>query len=155
MFNNYRNRQFQISERTLDDAISGLKSELRGEFLSEASRATIFEDARRPIRVFESWARLFPQPRPLLIGVSFSLVLMLALLFAQPYSIAPGQHPAKILASKDGGNVVFTVTNGRRDHHVYKSTDPARFGVKEVPESGGRFSDQADNGIELVFYRVE
>jgi len=155
MFNNYKNSPRRVSERYLDDAISGLKSELHGSVLSESARATIFSGATRPLALWESLALLLPRPRPILIAISVPLVLTLALVLSQPRPIAPEQSPAKILASKEDGKVVFTVGNGRRDHHVYKSTDPARFGVKEVPESGGRFSDQMENGIELVFYRVE
>lgn len=144
-----------LSERNLDDAISALKSELPGEALSESSRATIFDAARRSFGVFESLAFFFPRSRTIVLAVSFPLVLTLTLLFSLPHSVTPGRHPVKITASKDDGNVVFTVANGRSEHRVFKSTDPARFGAKEVPVVRGRFSDRSDNGLELVFYRVD
>jgi len=155
MFKNFRNEQSRMSENELNLAIDALRSELRGEALSESSRSVIFEQARRPLRVFESLAFLFPRSQAILIAVSVPLVLTLAMLFSLPRSIAPGPQFEKLVAAKDDGNVVFTVANGRSEHRVFKSTDPSRFGAKEIPAVGGRFSDVADSGVELVFYRVD
>lgn len=149
MFKNLRNDQ------SLDDAIALLKSESHPEVLSESSRAAIFELARRPLGGIESLSFLFPRAQKLVTAVSFPLVVTVALLFSLPSSLGPERHTAKLLASKDDGNVVFTVANGRSHHRVFKSTDPTRFGAKEVQAVEGRFLDHADNGIELVFYRVE
>jgi hypothetical protein len=143
-----------LSEMHLNDAIRSLKSNLRSEALSEASRARIFDAARQPLGRFEALAFLFPQARTVAAALAFPLVLTMALLLSLPSPIAPGRQ-AKIVATKNGENVVFTVANGHKEHRVFKSTDPTRFGVKEVPEVGGRFSDRADNGVELVFYRVD
>lgn len=142
-----------VTERMLEEAIKGLRAEQASEVLSEPARARIFDGMRRPLGKFEALAFLFPQAR-VAAAVAFPLVLTLALLLSLPGSIAPGRQP-KIVAYKDSGNVVFTVANGHKDHRVFKSTDPTRFGVKEVPGVGGRFSDRADNGIDLVFYRVD
>jgi hypothetical protein len=155
MFRNLKNEQSRMSELGLDEAIGLLKTEMCSEALSESSRAVIFEQARRPFRVFESLAFFFPRTQSILIAVSVPLVLTLALLFSLPHSIAPGQQFEKIVAAKDDGNVVFTVANGSNDHRVFMSTDPARFGAKEIPAVGGRFSDRAESGVELVFYRVD
>jgi hypothetical protein len=155
MFKNFKNEHSHAAETLLDDAIGALKSELHGEVLSSASRAVIFEEARRPLRVFESLAFLFPRSQAILIAVSVPLVLTLALLFSLPHSLAPGQQFEKIVAAKDDGNVVFTVAAGNGPHRVFASTDPARFGAKEIPAVGGRFSDRAESGVELVFYRVD
>ena len=144
-----------MSEKSLEDAIALLKSELHDEALSEASRAIIFDGARRPFRAFESLAFLFPGTRTFVIAVSFPLVVALVVLLYLPHPIVPGGSPAKIAASKDDVNVVFTIADGRKHHRVFKSTDPARFGAKEVPVVGGRFSDRSENGLELVFYRVD
>jgi hypothetical protein len=155
MFKNFKNEQSRISETLLDDAIGALKSELRGEVLSESSRAIIFDQARRPSGVFESLAFLFPRSQTILIAVSVPLVLTLALLFSLPHSLAPGPQFEKIVAAKDDGNVVFTVASESGQHRVFASTDPARFGAKEIPAVGGRFSDRQESGVELVFYRVD
>jgi hypothetical protein len=155
MFKNSNNEQSLTTETLLDDAIGALKSELRGEVLSGSSRALIFDQARRPLGVFESLAFLFPRSQAILIAVSVPLVLTLALLFSLPHSFAPGQQFEKIVAAKDDGNVVFTVANGTGQHRVFASTDPARFGAKEIPALGGRFSDRKESGVELVFYRVD
>ena len=142
-----------VPERILDSAIEDLKAESFSEVLSESARSRIFDGMRRPVGTFEALAFLFPHVR-VAAAVAFPLVLTLALLLSVPSSFAPGRQP-KIVAYKDNGNVVFTVAKGHRDHRVFKSTDPTRFGVKEVPEVGGRFADRADNGIDLVFYRVD
>jgi len=155
MFNNLNNEQSRISDSGLDEAIGALRLELRDEVLSESSRASIFDHAKRPFRVFESLAYLFPRSQAMAVAVAVPLVLTLAMLFSLPHSIAPGQQFEKILAAKDDGNVVFTVANGGNAHRVFKSTDPTRFGVKEIPAVDGRFSDLAENGVELVFYRVD
>jgi hypothetical protein len=155
MFKNLNKEQSQISDALLDDAIKGLKSELAGESLSGASRAVIFDRARRPSGVFESLAFLFPRPQGILFAVSVPLVLTLALLFSLPHSLAPGRPFERILAAKDDGNVVFTVASGGGRHRVFASTDPSRFGAKEIPAVGGRFSDLQESGVELVFYRVD
>jgi len=155
MFRKFKNEQSRMAETSLDQAIGALRSELRNEILSESSRAVIFDEARRPFRVFESLALLFPRSQAILIAVSVPLVLTLALLFSMPHSIAPGSQFEKIVAAKDGGEVVFTVADGNSAHRVFKSTDPAKFGAKEVPAVGGRFADRTENGVELVFYRVD
>ena len=144
-----------MTEMNLEQAIGALRSELRNEVLSESSRAAIFDEARRPFRVFESLALLFTRSQAILIAVSVPLVLTLALLFSMPHSIAPGSQFEKIVAAKEGGDVVFTVVDGNSAHRVFKSTDPAKFGAKEIPAVGGRFEDRANNGVELVFYRVD
>jgi hypothetical protein len=155
MFDNLKNEQSQQSESLLNDAIGALKSEMRGEVLSSSSRAVIFDQVRRPLGVFESLAFLFPRSQAILIAVSVPLALTLALLFSLPHSLAPGRQFERIVAAKDDGNVVFTVANGNGQHRVFASTDPARFGAKEIPAVGGRFSDRAESGVELVFYRVD
>ena len=142
-----------VAEQILDKSVEGLKAESSSGVLSESARALIFDDMRRPVGRFEALAFLFPHVR-VATALAFPLVLTLGLLLSLPSSIAPGRQP-KIAAYKDNGNVVFTVANGHKEHKVFKSTDPTRFGVKEVQQVRGRFADSADNGIELVFYRVD
>lgn len=142
-----------VSERILDNAIEDLKAELSSETLSGSARTRIFDEMRRPLGRFEALAFLFPHVR-VASALAVPLALTLALLLSLPGSIAPGRQP-KVVAYKDNGNVVFTVANGHKDHRIFKSTDPTRFGAKEVQEVGGRFSDRTNNGIELVFYRVD
>lgn len=148
----------RISDGSLDEAIALLRSELALDVLSAASRGTIFEQARRPAGALESLAASIPRAWTLALAASFPLAVTLALLLPLQRPPLMGKNSIdfpRIIASKDDGNVVFTVANGRSDHHVFKSTDPARFGAKEVKEVGGRFEDPTNNGVELVFYRVD
>ena len=141
------------TDRNLENAIQSLKTELRAEVLSDRSRARVFDEVRRPLGWLEAVGFYFPHAR-VAAAITMPVALTAGLLLSLPISNGPGRHP-KILAHKDNENVVFTVSNGHRDHRVFKSTDPTRFGVKEVDDVGGRFSDRANNGIELVFYRVD
>jgi hypothetical protein len=64
----------------------------------------------------------------------------------------PPRDTLRIEASKQGGDVVFTITNGEGTHQVRKSDAPNE---RIVVRNGGSFRDDASGGPDLVFYRID
>jgi hypothetical protein len=139
----------------LDSAIAELRQATSRESLSEAGRARIvaeawrqqqdqpgaFEPSTRPAR-WVGWMAAFP--------IAASVLVALA-----PDRDAPSTARfARV--DKVGDEVVFHVANGNADHKVTRSTDPSSFNPKaEQDVSDGRYSDRANSGPVVVFYKLD
>ena len=63
---------------------------------------------------------------------------------------------AQVRVAKHGDRVVFTIANGDRAHSVYESTDPNRFDSSgRLSTTAGSFVIRADEGADLVFYKID
>lgn len=140
----------------LDRAIAGLRD--GGEDrLSDAARNRIVEaawqESRDAAEVFEP--RFRPARWLVLVG---AVPVAAAALVILSSNLGDGtSHEARFTgAEKNGDEVVFTIADGRGPHTVVKSTDPTRFNPAAAASTdGGRYTDQANNGPVLVFYRID
>jgi len=77
-------------------------------------------------------------------------------LFADRLGEPTNHGPLTVRAAKNGDEVVFTIANGGRAHRVFKSSVPTNFDPSTaVTVRDGSFRDSADDGSDLVFYRID
>jgi len=90
------------------------------------------------------------------VAVTPVLVLTLALGYLGLSGSDRGAGDATVRVTKQGGDVVFLIANGTRDHRVYKSTTPAgRDSWKAYTTTTGSFRDRLHSDADLVFYRID
>lgn len=139
----------------LDSAIAQLKEATSRDSLSDGARARIVAEAwnqhqDRP-EAFE------PSTRPARwVGWMAALPIAASVLVA----LAPEQDktsgPRFAQVEKVGDEVVFHVVNGNTEHTVTRSTDPSSFNPKaEQQVADGRYSDRANSGPVVVFYKLD
>jgi hypothetical protein len=131
--------------------------------ISEFGRRRILNtvsNLRAQGRVPEASTPLFQPTRSLVLGTALPVVAMtvvLGLLLAQSGWIGtelPAQT-TRIEALKQGGEVVFVITNGDQAHRISKSSRPDGNAEGEVFTAQGEFRDRLDAGADLVFYRID
>jgi hypothetical protein len=102
--------------------------------------AAIFVPARRL-----AWATIVPA----VLGVVFAVLIHMG-----GDSTVTGT--ARLLVDKQDGKVVFSVANGDREHYVYKSYVPGRFGSQPAARMrDGVYVDSEGNGSEITYYRID
>lgn len=150
-----RNR---AADSLLDEAVQAArKAATRGTgTLSDDTRAAILEGAFRNAAPAEPLPALFVPTWKAAMATGFMVVLGTAGLML-PSLTGSGDHGStpRLVAFKDGAEVVFEIRNGDRPHQVRKSTDAERFRAGAVTVEDGRFRDLAESGPVLVFYRVD
>ncbi len=149
-------RGAQALERALGAWRSALEKPGR---LSDEARSRILDGALNPpARETAAGLPLFVPARRLALAaiVPAALGLLLALLVTGHSGNLAGRIGPKIVASKQNGQVVFSIANGKRAHYVYRSSAPNRIGTGS-PEKvvGGVFTDTMAGGPDIVFYRVD
>lgn len=146
----------------LDQALADWRAaEKRPEALSGPARERILEAAGQ-----EGTRRVrFELPSPLFLPArSFALAALLPLLvlslavgsFLLPTGSGTDGAAPRLLASRQGDEVVFVIANGDRPHQVLKAADPRGLeGAEPVEVEAGTFRDRLDSGTDLVFYRID
>ncbi len=132
------------------------------ERLSPAARATILSEATRAGASPRPFSALFPPTLRAVTaaGLPVAAGLLLAAVIGRAPVEAPGAPergaPAAVVqVAKVGDEVRFTIANGRRSHHVYRSEAPDRFEGRGFRVTDGAYADRLDDGSTLVFYRIE
>lgn len=149
-------------DETLDQALADWRRSERGsERLSAPARERILEAAGRGggqrVR-FESAVPLFLPARRFALATVLPLLILSV---AAGYLLLPAGPAEKagaprLLASRQGEEVVFVIANGDRPHTVSRVTDPRGLEAGEpVAVEQGVFRDRADSGEDLVFYRID
>jgi hypothetical protein len=111
-------------------------------------------------RVPEASTPLFPPTRSWVLATALPVVAMtvvLGLLLVQSEWVRT-ELPARttrIEVLKQGGEVVFVITNGQQAHRISKSSNPEGNAEGEVFTAQGEFRDRLDAGADLVFYRID
>jgi len=83
--------------------------------------------------------------------LALTAVLMVAGDRGRELGMAP-----QLSAAKVHGQLVFTLANGKRDHLIYRSTDPQTFDRSAaIKMSRNRYAEDATGGPTLVFYRID
>lgn len=138
----------------LGRATAALRATDRPEELADSRRQAIVAAAWKEAQDgTASWTPTFRPARWLaLVGLAPVALAIVAVLM-----VGPASPDARIAgADKVGDDVVFTIANGNHPHTVVRSTDPAHFNDKaKLPVADGRFTDQANNGPVIVFYRLD
>ncbi len=127
----------------------------RHRIVSESLRPT---SARRampalssPFLPFSRWA----------LGAAVPAMILAVLLGIWAEPRPSGQFAATdvytvIQVSKEGGDVVFLIANGKPSHQVYKSDAPYGFRSNSPQQTrDGQYRDGLSGGPDLVFYRIE
>jgi hypothetical protein len=154
----YRRREQGVLDRALADWRAARKAPER---LSGPARERILEAAGR-----DRTRRIALElPSPLFLPARrFALAAVLPLLvlsLAVGYLLLPGRSgldgsAPRLLASRQGDEVVFVIANGDRPHRVVKVTDPRETGAGQaVDVEQGVFRDRLDSEASLVFYRID
>ena len=139
----------------LDSAIAELREATSRESLSDESRARIVAEAWRQQQ--ERPDAFEPSTRPARwVGWMAALPIAASVLVA----LAPEQEksagPRFAQVEKVGDEVVFHIANGGTEHTVTRSTDPSSFNPKAEREvANGRYSDRANSGPVVVFYKLD
>ena len=141
----------------LDDALAAWRGTSPDETLSGAARTALFSDVRemgqRDDKAFvpgltRAWRWAFLGSVPV---VAIAAVLMVAGEHGRPIGTAPRLSSAKV-----GGQLVFTLANGKTEHLIYRSTDPQLFDRSAaVKMAKNRYAEDATGGPNLVFYRID
>ena len=96
----------------------------------------------------------FPVQRVLLAG-GVPLALAAGVLAVLVHLVPTPSGPVGLQAAKDGDQVVFTLANGGQAHYVYKSNVPDHFDRANAVRVQGRFSDSAEGGSDIVYYKID
>ena len=139
----------------LDRAIAQLRNPATGESLSDEGRARIVAAAWRQHQ--DRPDAFAPSTRPpRWVGWLAALPIAASVLVA----LAPEQEQSSGArfagVEKVGDRVVFHIADGDANPTVTRSTDPSRFNPKaEQQVADGRYSDRADSGPVVVFYKLD
>ena len=128
--------------------------------LSEGARERILATARRHAPLEEPLPSLFTPGSRLLVAGALPVLLAGALLIGVdgnvPSPVPTGEAPPVVTVVKQGEQVTFSISNGGREHPVYRSTDPGRFDTSSgVAVTDGAYIDRIDDDADLVFYRID
>lgn len=151
-------RRDRAGDEHLDEAIRAARSAAarRSDSLSQDARSRILDRSYREATANEPLPAVFVPTWKAAMATGFMIVLGTAGLVV-PF-VSPGNDlgaTPRLIAYKDGPEVVFEIRNGDRPHEVRKSTDAERFRAGAVTVENGRFRDLAESGPVLVFYRVD
>ncbi len=135
----------------------------RTEHLSPGARHRIVSEALRPSSARRAMPALsspfLPFSRWALGAAVPAMILAVVLgIWAEPRQqdqlAAVGD--TRIQVSKEGGEVVFLIANGKPSHQVYKSDAPYGFRSSAPQQTrNGRYRDGLSGGPDLIFYRIE
>ena len=128
--------------------------------LSDEARDRILGEAVRHAPVEEPLPSLFTPGRRLLVAGALPVLLAGALLMGIDGEVrdpaSSGEQPPVVSAEKHGDQVTFSISNGGRQHTVYRSTDPGRFEASSgVDVTDGTYVDRISDDADLVFYRID
>jgi hypothetical protein len=151
----FRHERKNDADRALEHAIACWKESVPPERLSEGARGRILRQAVEtqemqpvPTRLRSAAWRILASALPVAVIGLFAIVLA--------DRTGESDHALRIRATKAGGEVIFSIANGRSTHSVYKSNDPNGFGTAaRLTVHGGSFRDAVDDESGLVFYRIE
>jgi len=141
----------------LDDAVAAWRRDTQDETLSESARTALFSEVRAMgdgsgavfvpnlTRVWR-WAFLGSVP-----VVALTAGLLMIGDRGRPVTSAP-----QLTAAKVQGQLVFTLSNGKTEHLVYRSTNPQSFDrASAVKMARNQYVEDATGGPALVFYRID
>ncbi len=148
----------RFDDDPLRRAARGLRSADAGARLSRATRAAIVERATVPAREESpKFTSLFVPMRRLAWLGTVPAVLVAVLIATLPH--APERRASngpRLEAAKQGGEIVFTIANGKAVHTVVRSDVPYRFDESRAERVRDRtFRDSAESGPALVFYKID
>ena len=147
-----------MKEEVLDQAIAEWRQvSLPEETFSAEARSRILQAAfAASLDVAGSPSGFRPVLRRVVLGVIPVLAVAVVLLFSDRAGDPSKQAPVRVGAMKNGSEVVFTIANGHRSHSVYKSSVPNKFDhASALQIRDGAFRDAVEDGLGLVFYRIE
>jgi hypothetical protein len=128
--------------------------------LSADVRSRIIDEALSHAPAEKALPSLFTPGRRLLVAGALPVVLAAALLMGidgdvrAPVSTGEGSSVVSVV--KEGDQVTFSISNGGRQHTVYRSTDPVQFEPSSgVAVTDGAYVDRVSDDADLVFYRIE
>ncbi len=136
----------------------------RTERLSSRARSRIVAEAMRPASARRAMPPLSAPFLPFsrwALGAAVPAAILAVVLgvWSGPdgqLQMAGMDAETRIQVSKDGGDVVFLIANGKASHQVYKSDAPYGFRSSAPQETqNGRYRDGLSGGPDLVFYRIE
>ena len=144
------------STDNLDDAIAAWRRDARDESLSDGARTALFSEVRTSDgasdgafvpAVTRAWRWAFLGSVPVV-----ALAAVLVMVGDRGRTLSTPQ----LTAAKVQGQLVFTLSNGKTDHLVYRSTDPQSFDrASAVKMARNRYTENATGGPALVFYRID
>ncbi len=147
------NNRTDIPRDVLNEAMEAWRKTAPADSLSESSRSALFLEVQAIGETSGSYLpRLTQAWRWAFLG-SIPVVALAAMLM-----VAVDRHPAtaQLAAAKIGNQVVFTLSNGRTDHVLYRSTDPHAFDrAAAVKMARNKYTESAAGGPALVFYRID
>ena len=142
-------------EEALDSVIAVWKAAPRPERLSDETRRSILRETLENLDGQPVATGLRSAAWRILAGALPVAAIGLLAVMLVDRGVEP-THPLRVRATKAGGEVIFSIANGNRDHSVYKSSVPNRFGASaQLQVRGGSFRDTVDDDSGLVFYRIE
>lgn len=142
-------------EETLDRAIAVWKAAPVAERLSDEVRRSILRETLENLEAQPVPTRLRSAAWRILAGALPVAAIGLLAVVLVDRGVEP-THALRVRATKAGGEVIFSIANGRNDHSVYKSSVPNKFGASaQLQVRGGSFRDTVDDDSGLVFYRIE
>ncbi len=144
--------EWRTGESTQAERLSpGARHRIVSEALRPTSARRAMPALSSPFLPFSRWA----------LGAAVPAVILAVVLgiWAEPRrqgGLAVADADTRIQVSKEGGEVVFLIANGKPSHQVYKSDAPYGFRSSSPQQTrDGRYRDGLDGGPELVFYRIE
>ena len=140
----------------LEDAIAMWRRNSQDESLSDTARTALFSE----VRAMEAGSEAAFVPsltrawRWVFLG-SVPVVALATVLIMVGDRGRPSSAP-QLTASKVQGQLVFTLSNGKTEHLLYRSTDPQSFDrASAVKMAKNRYAEDATGGPALVFYRID
>ena len=151
-----RNRRKAEDLGLLRQAVVAWREAAPVERLSEGARGRILHAAVQPAPVRSSWIPLFPPVRRLALAAAVP-ALLLAVLVSYGTLIGTGTDgiAPRLLASKQGDEVVFVIANGDQTHRVSRLARPVERQGEAMVVDDGTFRDRLSTDTRLVFYRID
>jgi hypothetical protein len=139
-----------VDDRSFDNLLKTWRESNRDETLSSDVRSSLFIQVRAMgAEAVSGWWRF------VVVG-AIPLVALATLLVLGARNDLSVTKSGKLTASKVDGHVVFTLANGKKQHLVFRSTDPRSFNpAAGVRMTANRFEVDATGGPNLVFYRID
>ena len=149
-------RETERKVDALEEALGAWRRvERRTEALNAPERVVQVAWSEGNARGFGEFRPTFA-PRRWFVGLAAASVMAVAAVTVLTTHDPSSDSPVHLAAAKIDGEVVFTIANGNRTHSVKKATHPALLERAEaVRVQNGRYSDAAQDGAAIVFYRVD
>jgi len=140
----------------LRQAVEAWREAAPAERLSEGARGRILRQVVRPAPARSAWTPLFPPVRRLALAAAVpAIVLAVLVSYGTLTGTGPDGIAPRLLASKQGDEVVFVIANGDRTHSVSRLSRPVERQGETMVVNDGTFRDRLSSDAQLVFYRID